>query len=237
MPNNIRHTPFSQVCASPRTSGSRGLARLHAVAAAVLLCTSLSVTSEAQALALGRIVVQSALGEPLRAEIDVPEITAEEAASLRVGVAPADAFRTAGMEINPALGELQVSLQRRPDGRQYLRLTSPRPVSEPFMDMILEANWASGRIVRDYTLLFDPPNLRPPVPAPLAPAVTAQTTPAPVTPPAAPSTAAVRPPEAVSAPVARAPAAGLGLRRLPWGSGLHFEPATCARRHGAGATR
>ncbi len=188
MPNNIRHTPFSQVCASPRTSGSRGLARLHAVAAAVLLCTSLSVTSEAHALALGRIVVQSALGEPLRAEIDVPEITAEEAASLRVGVAPADAFRTAGMEINPALAELQVSLQRRPDGRQYLRLTSPRPVSEPFMDMILEANWASGRIVRDYTLLFDPPNLRQAAAAPLAPGVSAPL------PPAAQAPAAVQAP-------------------------------------------
>ncbi len=194
MPNNIRHTPLSQVCASPRTSGSRGLARLHAVAAAVLLCTSLSVTGEAHALALGRIVVQSALGEPLRAEIDVPEITAEEAASLRVGVAPVDAFRAAGMEINPALGELQVSLQRRPDGRQYLRLTSPRPVSEPFMDMILEANWASGRIVRDYTLLFDPPNLRQAAAAPLAPGVSA---------PAATSPAA---PAAVQAPTRPAPA-------------------------------
>lgn len=177
MPNNIHHTPFSQVSASLGTPGSRGLARLHAVAAAVLLCTSLSVTGEAQALALGRIVVQSALGEPLRAEIDVPEITAEEAASLRVGVAPVDAFRAAGMDINPALGELQVSLQRRPDGRQYLRLTSPRPVSEPFMDMILEANWASGRIVRDYTLLFDPPNLRQTAAAPLVPGVSAQAAP------------------------------------------------------------
>ena len=63
MPNNIRHTPFSQVCASPRTSGSRGLARLHAVAAAVLLCTSLSVTGEAQALAAYRQSVLRATEE------------------------------------------------------------------------------------------------------------------------------------------------------------------------------
>ena len=207
MPYNIHHTPFSQVSASLGTPGSRGLARLHAVAAAVLLCTSLSVTGEAHALALGRIVVQSALGEPLRAEIDVPEITTEEAASLRVGVAPVDAFRAAGMEINPALGELQVSLQRRPDGRQYLRLTSPRPVSEPFMDMILEANWASGRIMRDYTLLFDPPNLRQAAAAPLAPGVSAPVaTPAPA--PAAVQAPArpVPPPVASTAPAPRAEA-------------------------------
>ena len=87
MPITTRHTPSPQVSASPEKSGLRGLARLHAVAAAVLLCTSLTHHGEAQALALGRIVVQSALGEPLRAEIDVPEITVEEAASLRVGVA------------------------------------------------------------------------------------------------------------------------------------------------------
>ncbi|MBA4262028.1 MAG: fimbrial protein FimV [Comamonadaceae bacterium] len=179
----------------------RGLARLHAVAAAVLLCTGLTLHSEAQALALGRIVVQSALGEPLRAEIEVPEITAEEASSLRVGLASAEAFRAAGMEINPALGDLQVSLQRRANGAQYLRLSSTRPVNEPFMDMILEVNWASGRIVRDYTLLFDPPNLRQAsTPAPLAPAVSAQPAPvqAPVARPAAPPAAVSAP-----APVAR----------------------------------
>ena len=207
MPIHTRHTPSIRTCATAGDTGSKGLARLHAIAAAVVLCTGLLQASDAQALALGRMVVQSALGEPLRAEVDVLEITAEESASLRVGLAAAGAFRAAGMDFNAALADLQVVLQRRPDGRAFLRLTGSRPVNEPFMDMILEANWASGRIVRDYTLLFDPPNLRPPVPAPLAPAVTAQATPAPVTPPAVPSTAAVRPPEAASAPVARAPAA------------------------------
>lgn len=215
MPYNIHHTPFSQVSASLGTPGSRGLARLHAVAAAVLLCTSLSVTGEAQALALGRIVVQSALGEPLRAEIDVPEITAEEAASLRVGVAPVDAFRAAGMDINPALGELQVSLQRRPDGRQYLRLTSPRPVSEPFMDMILEANWASGRIVRDYTLLFDPPNLRQAAAAPLAPAVSAPVAPAAQAPAAVQAPARAAPPPVASTAPAPTPRAEAPAPRPP----------------------
>lgn len=173
MPHQPPRHPSSQAPAAPRTSGSRGLARLHAVAAAVLLCTGLAYQGDALALAMGRISVKSALGEPLRAEIDIPEISADEAASLRVGVAPAEAFRAAGMDFNPALTELQVSLQRRPDGRQYLRVTSPRPVNEPFMDMILEANWSSGRIVRDYTLLFDPPNLRQAAPAPLTPGVAA----------------------------------------------------------------
>jgi pilus assembly protein FimV len=166
VPIHTRHTPSIRTCATAGDAGSRGLARLHAIAAAVVLCTGLLQASDAQALARGRMGVQSALGEPLRAEIEVLEITAEESTSLRVGLAAAGAFRAAGMDFNAALADLQVVLQRRSDGRAFLRLTGSRPVNEPFMDMILEANWASGRIVRDYTLLFDPPNLRPTVPAP-----------------------------------------------------------------------
>jgi pilus assembly protein FimV len=181
---------------------------LHAVAAAALLCTALLNPSDAHALALGRVVVQSALGEPLRAEIEVPDINSEEASSLRVGLASADAFRAAGVDYGAALASVQISLQRRADGRAYLRLSSSRPMTEPFVDLILEANWSSGRIVRDYTLLFDPPNLRPaPQPVPVAPGVSA---PAPSTaqaprplPPVTPAPA-VRPPQP-AAPAASAP--------------------------------
>jgi len=188
--------------------GVRGLARLHAVAAAALLCTTLLHTSDAQALALGRVVVQSALGEPLRAEIDVPDINSEEASSLRVGLASPDAFRAAGVDYGAALASVQVSLQRRADGRAYLRLTSTRPVTEPFVDLILEANWSSGRIVRDYTLLFDPPNLRPaPQPVPVAPGVSAP-------PPSAAQAPRSIPPMA-PAPVARPPQPTLPAASAP----------------------
>ena len=115
---------------------------------------------DAHALALGRVTVQSALGEPLRAEIDVPDINADEAASLKTSVANPESFKAAGLEYNPVLGSLQISLQRRADGRAFLRVSGDRPVNEPFVDLILEANWASGRLVRDYTMLFDPANLR-----------------------------------------------------------------------------
>lgn len=169
---------------------------MHAVAAAALLCAGLVQHTDAQALALGRVVVQSALGEPLRAEIDVPEINTEEAASLRVGLASGDTFRAAGMDVNPALANLQISLQRRADGRAFLRLTSSRPVTEPFVDLIVEANWSSGRVVRDYTLLFDPPNLRAAAqPVPVAPGVSA---------PAPSAAQAPRPAPAAPAPSAAA---------------------------------
>jgi pilus assembly protein FimV len=130
-----------------------------AVAAAAVALLGLSTTA-ALALSLGRITVQSALGEPLRAEIDVPEINAEEAASLKANTATADAFAAAGLEYNPAMSSLQATLLRRPDGRAYIRLSSDRAINDPFVDMIIEASWSSGRILRDYTMLFDPPVLR-----------------------------------------------------------------------------
>jgi len=131
--------------------------QLTALAVAAVLSFS---AAPAAALSLGRVTVQSALGEPLRAEIDLLDINAEEAASLQARVAQPDAFKAAGLDYNAALGNLRATLLRRPDGRAYLSLSSDRVVNDPFVDMILETSWSSGRIVRDYTMLFDPPHLR-----------------------------------------------------------------------------
>ncbi|WP_369406357.1 FimV/HubP family polar landmark protein [Curvibacter delicatus] len=131
---------------------------LAAAAAAVLGLWG----THASALSLGRIAVLSALGEPLRAEIDIPDINAEEAASLKASVASPEAFRAAGMDYNASMSGLQITLQKRPDGRSFLRVSSDRTINDPYIDLILEASWSSGRIVRDYTMLFDPPNLRQP---------------------------------------------------------------------------
>jgi pilus assembly protein FimV len=154
--------------------------------------------SQAAALSLGRIVVQSALGEPLRAEIEILEINEEEASSLRPRVAQPDTFRASGMDYSAALSGLQISLQRRPSGQRYLRLSNSRPVNDPYVDLILETSWSSGRVVRDYTMLFDPPNLDgAQATAPQAPQVSS--VPIRIAPPPAP--AAVEPP----APPAAAP--------------------------------
>jgi pilus assembly protein FimV len=148
------------------------------VAAAALALVLGLQSQDAHALALGRVNVLSALSEPLRAEIDVPELTADEAATLRTSVANPEAFRAAGLEYNAALRDLQISLQRRANGSAYLRLVSNKPINEPFIDLIIEASWASGRLVRDYTMLFDPPNLRATAPAAVtAPASTTAATP------------------------------------------------------------
>lgn len=178
-------------------------------ASALAIAATIAVgfaSTDAHALALGRITVQSALGEPLRADIDIPEISPEEAASLKAAVASPEAFRAAGLEYNQAMSNLQITLQQRPGGRMFLRLSSDRVINDPFIDLILEANWSSGRLVRDYTMLFDPPNLRPfSAPAPSIAQVPPPASP-PVAAPAAPR-AVTTPPAVAAAPIPAAPVA------------------------------
>src|SRR6478609_6524088 len=160
-----------------------GRLALTGVAAALCLASPL-----ASALGLGRLSVQSSLGEVLRAEIEVTSLTPEEQASLRIRVAPPEAYRSANVDYNAVLPSTRASFEKRPDGRLFVRLVSDRGVQEPFVDVILEISWATGRLVREYTLLFDPPatiragatpapgtttspviSAAPPAPAPLPP--------------------------------------------------------------------
>jgi len=187
-----------------------GFARHHLALAAALLVAG----SGAQALGLGKLNVQSALGETMRAEIDITSLTPEEAASLKVRVAPPESYRSSGIEYNPVLTSTQVQVVRN-GGRTVLRVSSDRSVQEPFVDVILELTWTGGRLVREYTLLFDPPSLAKPAPAVTAPAAMA----------AAPAPAAA---EAVPAP---APAATTALPR----NGAASAPAPAAARAAAPA--
>ena len=162
----------------------------------VALATAVLWGTHAAALGLGRLTVLSALGENLRAEVDVTSITPEEAASLSLRVAPPEAYRAAGVEYNPVLPATNVQLVRKPDGRSALRVTSDRAVLEPFVDVIVEANWASGRLVREYTMLFDPPGSRlaqAAAPAATAPVISAAPSPAAVSSAVAPQPAAPAP--------------------------------------------
>lgn len=169
------------------------------MAVAAVLSGVALLPASAWALGLGRLNVQSALGESLRAEIEVTSLTAEEAASLQVRVASPETYRAAGVDYNAVLSATNISLQRRADGRPFLRISSDRSVQEPFVDVILDLAWSSGRLVREYTLLFDPPAAR--AAAPVTPP--AMTAPA-VTP--APAVAAPKPAASAPAPVAAAPA-------------------------------
>jgi len=93
-------------------------------------------TTGAHAAGLGRLNVQSALGQPLRADVEVPSVGQDEAPTLQVRLAPQAAFRQANLEFNPALTQLRFDLESRPDGSFVVHVTSAQPVNEPFLDLL-----------------------------------------------------------------------------------------------------
>ena len=163
---------------------------------ALSLALGLTVVSpQADAAGLGRLNVTSGLGQPLRAELEVTSVGRDELPTLQVRMAPLAAFRAANLDFNPALTNLRFALDKRPDGGYFVRISSASPVNEPYLDLMVELTWATGRVIREYTVLLDPPSLRadapvvPPVAAtstPTAPSVSAPTT-RPSTAPSAPS--------------------------------------------------
>ncbi|MDO4704689.1 MAG: FimV/HubP family polar landmark protein [Comamonadaceae bacterium] len=126
-----------------------------ALAAAVALTAGLH--GPAAALTLGQIRVQSHLGEPLRATIPVSNLTADEAQTLQANPASPDVFNAHGANYSSIMTRLQVTLQRKADGSAQLLLSTPMPVNEPFVDLVLSATWNGGNAVRSYAVLLDPP--------------------------------------------------------------------------------
>lgn len=125
--------------------------QLAAIAAAICLSAPAS-----HAAGLGKITVLSPLGQPLRAEIDLTA-SREELASITARVASPEAFKQVGIEYAAGVAAIRFALDKRHDGQYYLRMTTGRPVNEPFLDVLVELTWASGRMVREYTVLLDPP--------------------------------------------------------------------------------
>jgi len=177
----------------------------------LVLAAVLSLPLLAQAAGLGRLSVQSFLGQPLRAEIEVVSVQAGEESSLEARLASGNAFAQAGIEFNPALTGIQFTLDKR-DGRPIILVSTRQPVNEPFVDLLVELRWATGLFVREYTVLLDPPGYEGPRPTPMAaaPVTTPSAAPAPAAPvatPPAPSVEAKPAPGAAEQPMTAAPAA------------------------------
>lgn len=142
----------------------------------------LSATSPAVlALGLGDIRLNSTLNAPLDAEIELVNATPEELASLRAQLASRETFARYGLEWPAFLANVTVTRAKSRDGRDVLRVRSTEAITEPFVTLLVDANWGRGRLVREYTMLLDPPVFAPPAPAAAATA-----------PVAVPSTAAPR---------------------------------------------
>lgn len=129
----------------------------RAAAAAIASCLSLSPLL-VEAAGLGKLTVLSGLGQPLRAELDIGA-SKDEVGGMTARLAPQDAFRQAGVDYASVLHDLRFTVDKRPNGQAVVRVTSNKPVNEPFLDFLVELTWPSGRLVREYTFLLDPPEI------------------------------------------------------------------------------
>ncbi len=137
----------------------------------LLLIGALLSPSTPYALGLGDIRLNSALNQPFDAEIDLLSATAEELSSLQVGLANAETFTRYGLERPAFLANFTFRVTRAADGRTVLRVVSSPSVTEPFVTLLVEASWSRGRLLREYTVLLDPPVFTPgasPAAAPVA---------------------------------------------------------------------
>ncbi|MCC7486109.1 MAG: hypothetical protein IT529_14135 [Burkholderiales bacterium] len=151
---------------------------LIALTVALVPCT-------ASAVGLGRLAMLSALGDRLDVEIELVSVSKEELSTLSARLSGPDAYRQANLQYNQALVGARVAIQRRSGGQAYIKITSTRTVNEPFIDLLVEVTSSSGRLVREYTVLVDPPAVGVPPPA-VAAAPVAKPVPAPAAQPAAP---------------------------------------------------
>lgn len=109
------------------------------------------------ALGMGEIQVNTSLNEPLDAKIKLFSATPAELDSLKVQMASQEVFSRMGLDRMPVLRDLNFELVTTGDGAPYIKVFSSKAVKEPFLDFILAVNWASGQMMREYTLLLDPP--------------------------------------------------------------------------------
>ena len=137
-----------------RRESSHRSPRWSAVAFAA--ASLLLIQPAAQAAGFGALHVRSSLGQPLQAEIDLTGVTPEEAQNLVAKLAAPDAYSRAGLTYNPIVSSLRASLERQSNGNYVVRLRSTQPVAEPFVDVLVDLNWASGHVSRAYTFLLDP---------------------------------------------------------------------------------
>src|SRR4051812_22597393 len=113
------------------------------------------------ALGLGDVHLNSPLNAPLDAEIELVNATPEDLATLDAKLASKETFARYGLEWPQFMAGVTVTRDRTPSGGYVLRIKSQESVTEPFLTLLIEATWARGRLVREYTVLLDPPVFAP----------------------------------------------------------------------------
>ena len=130
------------------------MVRKLAIAAFALTALSSGI---AQALGLGEATVSSSLNQPLAAEIELVNIRDLEENEILTGLADREEFQRVGVERAFFLSDLRFKVELNSNGKAVIKVSSSKPVREPFLNFLVEVNWPSGRLLREYALLIDPP--------------------------------------------------------------------------------
>ncbi|MBN2885998.1 MAG: hypothetical protein JXM75_04730 [Chromatiaceae bacterium] len=131
------------------------------------ILTLAMASPDAFALGLGGLRTQSALNQPFLAEIELLDVKPDELDTLRVMLSSPEEFERAGIERYHFLTRLRFDAEVRPDRQVVMRITSQDPIREPYLDFLVTAVWPQGRLIKNYTVLLDPPLTTASRPAPI----------------------------------------------------------------------
>lgn len=166
-----------------------------AIAAASALTSGM-----AQALGLGGLTVKSTLNQPLLAEIELTQVQDLNSAQVVPSLATSAEFAQAGVGRMAILDDLTFTPVVNPGGKSVLRITSTKPIRDPYVKFLVQVLWPNGRVLREYSLLLDPPKFSPQAAAAAAQLPSTAPGTAPAQAPAAQPPAADAPPPAPAAP-------------------------------------
>jgi len=130
---------------------------LHKLKISLITLICLLSSSMAFTLGVGDIKVNSSLNEPLDAVISIEAVRDTEVDNIRVNLASRKEFNDAGIDKVLVLSDLKFKVVYGKTGKAVVKVTSSKPIREPFLDFLVEINWPTGRLLREYTMLLDPP--------------------------------------------------------------------------------
>jgi pilus assembly protein FimV len=208
----LRRQPHDVIFLPVFSAFEGGMLRQKPIVISLALAGLIAAT-DTSALGLGRLNVTTALGQPLVAEVDLSIAPGDDFDSIRANIATPAVYRGANVEYQGILQTIRVQPLRRANGQPFLRLTSNQAVNEPFLDVLIEVNSNTGRLVREFVVLLDPAGTAQPqaIDATTNPRATI-TSPAPSAPPSSVASAPRAPsvPRAAAAPAAPASANASG---------------------------
>jgi pilus assembly protein FimV len=131
--------------------------QLKKIAFTLSLGLSLGAAITAHAAGLGTMTSTSKLGEPLNAEIELLAVTPGELNSIQAALASDQVYQDQMLEKPVSYPYIQIAVANNNKGQPVLKLSSSQPITEAFLDMLIQVDWPTGRLVKEYTLLLDPP--------------------------------------------------------------------------------